>query len=471
MRVKFFKGVVKRAVDLSRFHVAKPGRRIDWSSRKVIVFESDDWGSCFAFPSLAVYELRRRTLQGNGTEKIWDDLPKTTLEDPDDMERLFRVLERYKGRDGRPARFQANYVMANPSAKVVNGSLAKYQMVSLPEVPEGWAKRDIIEKSKEGVRRGVWHREFHGYAHVNYRRHEADLRNGEGNAYPREFRKEWYCWMKSNQPKFSSVQEYYNELGEWSSNLSYGEQLRDIREGLAIFKSVFGENPRSVVAPFYIWQGKTERALGKMDVRVIQGKNRQYNVLGMRNRADSLDERIADNLWPHAMGNFNRKWRIRYLHRNVDFEPGENPSAWFRAYEEIRAAWRRGEPAIVSTHRINYVDFEKQTVEANLEQLDRLLACIRQNDPEAVYLIDWEVAQLYESGTSLQHSQENEMIFRNYRSSGLAAVEVRLPRGFRVQTIREIPGREAMRSYSVPAPSWLHLQVRPGNYSIQLEKV
>ncbi len=469
MRVKFFKGVVKRAVDLSRLRVAKPGGKIDWSSRKVIVFESDDWGSCFAFPSLALYHFHRSTLKGNGAEKIREDLPKTTLEDPDDMERLFRVLEGHRGGDGRPARFQANYIMANPSPKLVDGVLAKYEMVSLPDVPEGWPRGNIIEKAKEGMRRGVWHREFHGYAHVNYRRHEADLRAG-GDAYPGEFRKEWYCWMKSSQPKFSSVQEYYNELGEWSSNLSYGEQLRDIREGLTIFKSVFGEIPRSAVAPFYVWQGKTERALGKLKFRVIQGKNRQYNVLGMRHKMDALDERIAGNLWPHAMGNFNRKWRIRYLHRNVDFEPGESPQAWGRAYGEIRAAWSRGEPAIVSTHRINYVDLEKQAVEANLEQLERLLASIQRNDPEAVYLTDWEVAQLYESGTSFQQVQETELIFRNYRHFGLAAAETPLPRGYRVRAVRSMPGGGEIRSYSLPVSSWLRLQTQPGNYSIELEK-
>ncbi len=470
MRVKFIKGVVKRAVDLSRIRVAKPGRKIAWASRKVIVFESDDWGACFAFPSLAVYEFYRRTLQGNGADKIWEDLPRTTLEDPEDMERLFRVLERYKGGDGRPARFQANYIMANPSARIVDGLLARYEMVSLPDVPEGWAKGDIIEKAKEGMRRGVWHREFHGYAHVNYRRHEAELRDGGGEAYPRDFRKEWYCWMKSNRPQFASVQEYFNDLGEWSSKLSYGEQLRDIREGLTIFKSVFGENPRSAVAPFYVWQGKTERALGKMDVRVIQGKNRQYNDLGIRNRMNSFDERIAENLWPNGMGDFNRKWRVRYLHRNVDFEPGEGPDSWARAYEGIRSAWNRGEPAIVSTHRINYVALEKSSVEANLEQLDRLLACIRRNDPQAVYLTDWEVAQLYESGTCYQQCREDEMIFRNYRSFGFVSVDIPLPRGYRARAVREIPGREAVRSYSLPAPSWLRLSAHSGNYAIELEK-
>ncbi len=470
MRARFIKGVVKKAVDLSRLRVAKPGRRIDWSSWKVIVFESDDWGSCFAFPSLGAYEHHKRTLQGNGNEKIWEDLPKATLEDPEDMERIFRILERFKGGDGRPARFQANYVMANPSAKIVDGVLTRYQMVSLPNVPEGWPKGNIIEKAKEGVRRGVWHREFHGYAHVNYRRHEADLRSETANGFPGEFRKEWYCWMKSIQPKFASILETYNELGEWSSNLSYGEQLRDIREGLGIFRTVFGENPRSAVAPFYVWQGKTERALGKLDLRVIQGKNRQYNTLGLRKKMDSLDERIAENLWPRGMGNFNRKWRVLYLHRNVDFEPGESPNAWARANEEIRAAWKRGEPAIVSTHRINYVDLEKEAVEANLNQLEMLLASIQQNDPEAVYLTDWEVAQLYESGTSVQQSHEREIIFRNYRSAGSAWVEIPIPGGFRVQGIREIPGRGALRSYSAPSPSWLHLQAHPGNFAIELEK-
>jgi hypothetical protein len=73
----------------------------DWSPNLSVYKKLND--------EVFVYEGTNR--QGIPISKEWG---KSTLESPADMERLFQILEKHKGGDGRPAIFQANYIMAAP---------------------------------------------------------------------------------------------------------------------------------------------------------------------------------------------------------------------------------------------------------------------------------------------------------------------------------------------------------------------
>ena len=48
-------------------------------------------------------------------------------------------------------------------------------------------------------------------------------------------------------------------------------------------------------------------------------------------------------------------------------------------------------------------------------------------------------------------------------------VDAQTREGKRWRLLDEIPGLGALRSYSAPSPSWLHLQAHPGNFAIELE--
>ncbi|MBK8547870.1 MAG: hypothetical protein IPL63_10985 [Saprospiraceae bacterium] len=87
---------------------------LGWKTeRKIVVFESDDWGS-IRMPSQKVYDSLvskgvRLDSQGGYLFNKFD-----TLADEDDLTALFEVLQSVKDKNGNPAVFTTVCVAANP---------------------------------------------------------------------------------------------------------------------------------------------------------------------------------------------------------------------------------------------------------------------------------------------------------------------------------------------------------------------
>ena len=80
------------------------------SDRKILVIESDDWGS-IRMPSKQVDEiLRRKGIQVDNSEGWFLD----TLENKSDLEHLFDVISNYQDRNGQSPIFTFNTVLGNP---------------------------------------------------------------------------------------------------------------------------------------------------------------------------------------------------------------------------------------------------------------------------------------------------------------------------------------------------------------------
>ena len=78
-----------------------------------------------------------------------------------------------------------------------------------------------------------------------------------------------------------------------------------------------------------------------------------------------------------------------YTIRNVKFEPFEDPDKdWVnQSLKEIQTAFFWHKPAIISTHRINYVGgIDIKHRDRNLKALDRLLKNILKKWPDVEFL-------------------------------------------------------------------------------------
>jgi hypothetical protein len=93
--------------DVSRNLLNVPGWR---TRRKLVVFESDDWGS-IRMPSAGVLE----TFISRGFDLASSDYNRIdTLESNVDLELLFGVLQKHKDAAGNPPVLTANCVVGNP---------------------------------------------------------------------------------------------------------------------------------------------------------------------------------------------------------------------------------------------------------------------------------------------------------------------------------------------------------------------
>ena len=440
----------------SSYQVLSSPGNVDWEKRKIIVFQSDDWGLCGWCPDLEAY---REVLDKDENLRYLEH-GKSTLESPEDMERLFDVLLKYKGGDGRPPIFQAAYIMSNPDYDAIRESGCKiYSDLVIPEVPSRWQRGDFIAKAKEGIKMGLWHPVYHGNSHFNRFKWIKLIRA-----------KDKTTMLAFKHQTFINMSDSY----EYDPKLKTAQQETSISTGIRRFYDVFGYYPKSAICPGYVWQNKTEKILAKYGIKVIQGKNlqeikRSFPAKVRGKLINWMGQKASDKPWQISMGDYNPRLKIYYLNRNVYFEPfgGRNPQHGAEgAYKGIVSAWERNEPAVVCTHRINYVYLDDKWVEESLNQLDLLLSKIQTEHPEAVYLTDWEVVQLYEKGTSTIR-RGSSIICRNYSSSKMD-VRIEIPQGYKVGNVVDLRRKKSM-NYTI-GDKILLFTADIGDYEVILQK-
>jgi hypothetical protein len=141
-----------------------PGWR---TKRKIIVIESDDWGS-IRMPSLNVYNnlLENGLSMGEGSGARYNMFD--TLADTDDLNALFEVLTNVKDFKGNFAKFTALSLVANPDfEKIKDDDFNCYYYESFTKTLERYKKHGAFEMWKEGIKAGVFIPEFHGREHLN----------------------------------------------------------------------------------------------------------------------------------------------------------------------------------------------------------------------------------------------------------------------------------------------------------------
>lgn len=145
---------------------------------------------------------------------------------------------------------------------------------------------------------------------------------------------------------------------------------------------------------------------------------------------------------------------------------GESKGCADEAYKKIVSAWQNNEPAIVNTHRVNYVHLDKKIIEEDIGQLDWLLNRIQTEHPEVVYLTDSEVAQLYQYGKS-NIMFGDTIICRNFTLKN-ATLQIKIPQNKRVDYVKSLPDK---RLISFDSKGYvLQLTVPEGSYIVQLHE-
>lgn len=354
---------------------------------KIVVFESDDWGQ----RGLNISQLENLSKNFSAKDFI---VPLTynknlnwlrdTLELEEDLEKLYCILEKHIDSRGRHPIFTANLVVTNPDYNAIkNENFNKYIVVE--------PSNNLTSKWKEGRKRGVFFPQYHGFAHFNYEQWLDDLRN---NNY--SVRKAFDLGL--SLPIFDEVKMKHGYKGEYvelgfspSSVISYNRQKEIMNTGMAIFKKIFGYASCSTIAPFRIWDECTEQVSNELGIKYIQGAD--YHIIGR----DGQGNLITKN---HYLGEKN-KWKQLYLVRNCNFEPfGEKPNEWQDTLKEIERAFKRGYPAIIDTHRINYSGgVDSRMRDSDLLGLDILLQNIEKKYPKVLYLTSVELGELIENGS------------------------------------------------------------------------
>ena len=133
--------------------------------RKIVVIESDDWGS-ICMPSKKVYE----SLLSKGIHV--DKCPYATydsLANENDLNAIFSILASVKDSRGRPAVLTANTIMTNPDfEKIEESGFLEYRFELFTDSFSKYGARfNSLDYFNEGKKAGIFCPQFHGREHLN----------------------------------------------------------------------------------------------------------------------------------------------------------------------------------------------------------------------------------------------------------------------------------------------------------------
>jgi hypothetical protein len=354
---------------------------VDWRAVRAVVIESDDWGLCGFVPDAdALAELRRDALDaGRFPAVYW----ASTLEDSASVAGLAAVLARHRGADGLPVLFQPNYIVSWLSYRDPASGGDPWLSGDLPALPPRYHRPGLWDAVAAATAAGIWRPELHGAYH-----YDPDLRRER--VVPGSLAA---AAAARGVVVFPGIARAW-ELAPWRTRAALA---RELDRSLAVFALLHGRRPASIIAPDYVWDGRCEDLWAERGLSVIQAKREQRRPLA---RGPALLQR-AEKVLARLAARLAHPDRV-YLDRNCRLETAQaaDPGRVVAAcHGEVRRAWARGEPAVIESHRVNYVHTDPAVSGRGRGALDDLLTRLDAEAP--LYLCDAELAQLVRSGTSV----------------------------------------------------------------------
>lgn len=343
------------------------------TNRKIIVIESDDWGA-IRMPSAEVVEKLKN--YGLNVEKC-HYMKNDALASEEDLENLLNVLIDIVSENGQHPILTANTIVANPDFKKIwetNYEYYFYELFTdtLKKYPQ---HENSFKYWIEGMDKKLFYPQFHGREHLQVSRWMKDLKL-PNRELQFAFRNNFYGISNSvSQHKRKSYQAAYDIENE--NDLDFIQEA--ITDGLSIFESVFGYRSKSTIAPNFVWDADIEKILSHCGVLYLQGGRVQ------RFPARRVNKRKYVRRFTGQSNEFNQI----YLIRNCSFEPSSNESIdWVGScMSEINTAFMWGKPAIIDSHRVNYIGFiNTDNRERSLKLLKKLLTNIVKKWPDVEFM-------------------------------------------------------------------------------------
>jgi hypothetical protein len=367
---------------------------LDWHRLKAVVIESDDWGLCAWVPD----DQAHRVLAGQPAFRTaaGQRYGRSTLEHARDVERLSSTLLEFRGGDGLPPVWQANTIVASPDwGRLVPPLFAVTHLpvTGLDALSTRWERPGMLEAVRHACRQGVWWPELHGLHHLPATAWLTALRRGQHDARVAH---------EQQSPICAAVEG----SGEYDAAEPREVRAHDLREALDRFEELFGRRPRSFCPPDYRFDDWLEGEAESLGLATLQGKPEQGS-----GRLVALRRRFLQLNFP------NRSGGRFYLPPRIAFEPRGKAGPESRlgadaAQHAARESWKRGQPAILSTHRLNYAHLDEAWCEAGRAALRDLLARLVADG--ALFLADFEVRELAERGWALRPLAARGVLLRHY---------------------------------------------------------
>ncbi len=347
-----------------------PGWR---TNRKFVVIESDDWGS-IRMPTRDIYN--QLLSKGVPVDKHYF-LRYDSLESEHDLLALFDVLSSFRDCRGNNPVITANAVVANPDFNKIAASGRKQYHYEL--ITETYKHYPNHARSFElwkliGIGKRLLWPQFHGREHLNVKKWMNAINSDDA----------WENAGFDNNVLLGLGRETnntrsYNYMAAFAySSDSECTDLDSIaRDGLNIFQELFGFASRSFVAPCSIRGDHLDNTLKTGGVL--------YHQCGQQFIPDQVGSLNVKNRFWGQQNSFGQT----YWRRNCTFEPSRQPDFdWVDScIAEMNIAFRWGKPAVINSHRVNYIGgIFPENRENTMRLLTKLLQSILNKWPDAEFI-------------------------------------------------------------------------------------
>ncbi|QOJ30184.1 MAG: hypothetical protein HRU80_15405 [Ignavibacteriales bacterium] len=351
------------------------------SNRKIVVIESDDWGSIRTRSKTDYDRMLSLGLNLNGNPYTKYD----SLESNNDLERLYDTLSAVKDKYGNYPVFTPMYIMANPDyKKIKDDDFQNYHYEHFFETCKDYPCHDKVKQLiLEGIGSHIFVPALHGREHLNAPRWLRILRsNNEGAIVQFQHRS-----IGADSFKGVPIPMY---LGAFDPELPEDTSfiMQSLVEACKMFENSFGYRPKHFIEPDEFGTKELESKAHELGIRfLLRAKVTKYsNYYNKKTRP-----------YFHWIGKRNKFGQV-YLTRNCTFEP-HRPLNLSNVVDsclaEIDSAFKWKKPAVIISHRSSYVGSISEKNQINgLKQLKELLESIVKNWPDVEFMTSMQLGDL-----------------------------------------------------------------------------
>ena len=370
--------VIKEA---AKAMVAKLGYQ---TNRRIVVFESDDWGAVRVpdAGALEAFKVRFPSFKLDHYQSF------DGLEKKNDVSALSSLLlERSSSFEVSAPVLTLNFATANPDFdRCIPGDAhnARFEFEPIDETYRTYdGDEGVLDFVRLGCGETALHPQLHGREHLNATAWLADVAADFAVEYARGLR------------MVGLDNAFYNGIDALNSGNTLVDARGYLEDAIAIFKRLFGFVPRSFIPPCYVANKECERIAAGLGIETIQSSPKRNVPKGN----DSYSRRI------NVFGRSNVPGQCRLI-RNVQFEPSRSmfqgksvDECVDAAFAEIETAFKRRQPAVICTHRVNYTSRVDESHRAfSLEALDGLLRGLAMRYPDCEFMTSEQLGRVILSG-------------------------------------------------------------------------
>ena len=351
-----------------------PGKN---AREKIVVIEADDWGS-IRMPSKAVFDnLTSKRFYLNNRYDKYD-----TLADEEDLSELFLALTLVKDKTGRNAIMTPMVNVCNPDfEKIKTSGFEQFYFEPFTKTLERYGRSKAnFELWREGIAKKIFVPEYHGNSHVMAPMLLQHLK--EGNKLALEAFEMGYIHPFIKDSKLNTYSfrpELFFSNPEHISNL-----VQNLRKGVTVFQDIFEYSPMAYAPTNSIFHPVFEKPLFDSGIRFL--------FSGLFAKVPDGKGGLKRKFYPVGK---TGKSGLKYYMRNCAFEPTDsNYQGVALTIRQMEAAFRWNKPAIISTHRVNFIgSLNKSNRKKGIEELRLLLKTIMEKWPDVVFMSSAEMLQ------------------------------------------------------------------------------